>query len=130
VKRKKNHHYKKGDTAMKLKNKIYALSGSLLIFVNTFFVPVQADELDQVALAMEQWQYNRLFSPSPADRKFEERGDVIIYDGLTDIEVNKALDEHFDRIQNMMFTRTVVTDENGNPKIDPVTGNKVVEDDC
>ena len=115
---------------MKLNNKIYALCGSLLFLINTFFVPVQADELDQVAMAMEQWQQNRLFNPTPADREFEERGDVIIYDGLTDIDVKKALDENFDRIQNMMFTRTVVTDENGDPKIDPVTGNKVLEDDC
>jgi len=106
------------------------VSGSLLFLVNTFFVPVQADELDQVALAMQQWQYNRLFNPSPSDREFEARGDVTIYDGLTDIEVKKALDENFDRIQNMMFTRTVVTDENGNPKIDPVTGKQVVEDGC
>lgn len=114
---------------MRISHKIYALSGSLIFFVNTFFVPVQADELDQVAMAMEEWQYNRLFNPSPVDRKAELRGDVVIYDGLTDVTVNQAIDQNFDRMQNMMFTRTVVTDENGNPKIDPATGNKVVEDD-
>ncbi len=114
---------------MKLKDKIYALSGSLLFLINTFFVPVQADELDQIAMAMEQWQYNRLFNPSQADRKAEKNGDVIIYDGLTDVTVKQAIDENFDRMQNMMFTRTVVTDENGNPRIDPFTGEKVVEDD-
>jgi len=90
---------------------------------------VQADELDQVAMAVEKWQYNRLFNPSPADRKAEERGAIVIYDGLTDVTVNQALDQNFNRIQNMMFTRTVVTDENGEPKIDPATGKEVVEDD-
>jgi len=114
---------------MRNSHKIYALSTPILVLLHTFFVPVQADELDQVAMAMEQWQYNRLFNPSPAAREAEKRGDVVIYDGLTDVTVNKALDQNFDRIQNMMFTRTVVTDENGEPKIDPDTGNKVVEDD-
>ncbi len=114
---------------MRNSHKIYALSGSLLFLLHTFFVPVQADELDQVALAMEQWQSNRLFNPSPADREAEKRGDVVIYDGLTDVTVKQAIDENFDRMQNMMFTRTVVTDENGEPMIDPETGNKVVEDD-
>ena len=114
---------------MRNSHKIYSLSFSIMFLLHTFFVPAQADELDQVAMAIEQWQYNRLFNPSPADQEAEERGDVVIYDGLTDVTVNKALDQNFNRIQNMMFTRTVVTDENGGPMIDPVTGNKVVEDD-
>jgi hypothetical protein len=114
---------------MRISHKVYAMSGFLLFSLHTFFVPVEADELDKVALAMEQWQYNRLFNPSPADRKAELRGQVVIYDGLTDVTENKAIDQNFDRMQNMMFTRTVVTDENGDPMIDPVTGNEVVEDD-
>jgi hypothetical protein len=114
---------------MRNSHKIYALSGSLLFLLHTFFVPVQADELDQVAMAIEQWQYNRLLNPSPADLKAEARGAIVIYDGLTDVTVNQALDQHFDRIQNMMFTRTVITDENGEPEIDPSTGNILVEDD-
>jgi hypothetical protein len=114
---------------MRNSHKIYALSGSLLFLLHTFFVPVQADELDQVAMAVENWQYNRLFNPSPADRESEKRGAIVIYDGLTDVTVNQALDQNFDRIQNMMFTRTVVTDENGEPKVDPATGENVVEDD-
>ena len=108
-------------------HKIYVLPGVFLI--HTFLLPVQADELDDVAMAMQEWQYNRLFNPSPAHRKAEGRGQVFIYDGLTDVTVNQALDHHFDRIQNMMFTRTVITDENGEPEIDPITGNQLVEDD-
>ena len=114
---------------MRNSHKIYALSGSILFLLHTFFVPVQADELDQVAMAIEKWQYNRLLNPSPEARESEKQGAIVIYDGLTDVTVNQALDQHFERIQNMMFTRTVITNENGEPKIDPITGNKVVEDD-
>ena len=108
--------------------KIYALSGVFLL--QALFVTVQADELDEVAIAIEKWHQNRLFNPSPANLKAEARGVVFIYDGLTDVTVNQALDRNFDRIQHMMFTRTVITDENGDPKRDPITGEIVVEDDC
>ena len=108
-------------------HKIYALSGVFLL--HAFFVTVQADELDEVALAIEKWQYNRLFNPSPANLKAEGRGTVFIYDGLTDVTVQQAIELHFDRIQNMMFTRTVITDKNGDPRIDPITGDKLVEED-
>ena len=108
-------------------HKIYTLSSAFLL--HTYLVPVQADELDDVAMAVQEWQYNRLFNPSPANLEAERRGTVFIYDGLTDVTVKHALDQHFDRIQNMMFTRTVITDENGDPQLDPVTGNELVEDD-
>jgi len=108
-------------------HKIYALSVTILL--SGMFGASQADELDQVAMAVDGWQYNRLFNPSPAARDAERRGAVVIYDGLTDLTVNQALDKYFDRIQNMMFTRTVITDDNGTPKIDPDTGNEMVEDD-
>ena len=108
-------------------HKVYALSGTILL--HTFFLPVQATELDEVALAIDNWQYNRLFNPSPINLEAEERGAVFIYDGLTDITVNQALNQQFDRIQNMMFTRTVITDEKGDPQLDPITGDKLVEDD-
>ncbi|NNF96577.1 MAG: hypothetical protein HKM94_06615 [Halobacteria archaeon] len=114
---------------MRISHKIYALSGPILILLHTFFVPVQADEVDQVAMAIDNWQYNRLFNPSPVDREAESQGAVFIYDGLTDVTVKQALDQHFGRIQNMMFTRTVITDENGDPQLDPITGNELVEDD-
>jgi len=108
-------------------HKVYALSGTILL--NTFFLPVEADEQDQVAMTIDKWQYNRLFNPSPMALESEQQGAVVIYDSLTDVTVKQALDQHFDRIQNMMFTRTVITDENGDPKIDPVTGNQLAEDD-
>lgn len=108
-------------------HKVYALSGTILL--HTFFLPVQATEMEETAMRIDNWQYNRLFNPNPVNLEAERRGAIFIYDGLTDITVNQALDQQFDRIQNMMFTRTVITDENGDPQLDPITGNELVEDD-
>ncbi len=51
------------------------------------------------------YQLRRLIAPTPAERIAENRGAIYIYDSLEATEVNAALDEHFDRIQNMMFIR-------------------------
>ena len=53
----------------------------------------------------ERYDLRRLMQPSPAERAAEQRGHVHIYDALEINEVNAALDENFERIQNMMFTR-------------------------
>ena len=66
--------------------------------------------------SMQSWQTARLFAPTQADRKSEEKGRVMIYDGVTDKDVQRALDEQFDRLDHMMFTRVVVTDETGAPR--------------
>ena len=52
----------------------------------------------------ERYDLRRLMNPSPAERASEENGHVHIYDSLEINEINAALDEHFDRIHNMMFT--------------------------
>lgn len=56
--------------------------------------------------ADDGFQYNALFSPSPAQLKAEDHGRVMIYDGLDNAVVERALDEQFDRIEHMMFVRT------------------------
>ena len=56
--------------------------------------------------AKDGFQYNALFNPTPARLRVEERGRVMIYDGLDDAAVERALDEQFDRIEHMMFIRT------------------------
>jgi len=75
------------------------------------------------------WQMIRLFHPTQADLVSEKKGKIIIYDGLTDKTVDRALDEHFDRIGALMFIRTVVTDDTGKPLQDPETGELVTEED-
>ncbi|OGU21878.1 MAG: hypothetical protein A2580_06245 [Hydrogenophilales bacterium RIFOXYD1_FULL_62_11] len=55
---------------------------------------------------LAQWQLRRLNAPSVLERLHEREGNVYIYDGLTDREVNQALNTHFDRIEYMMFVGT------------------------
>ena len=62
--------------------------------------------LARAANPNESFQYNTLFDPTPARLKAEERGRVMIYDGLDNALVERALDEQFDRIEHMMFIRT------------------------
>jgi hypothetical protein len=52
---------------------------------------------------------------------------VYVYDGLTDREVEEALDRHFGRIQYMMFVGTKKTDKQGKLKLDSATGQVMQE---
>ncbi|WP_078119894.1 hypothetical protein [Thiosocius teredinicola] len=58
----------------------------------------------QIALS-DDYQTNRLFTPSPRMLEQERAGRVFIYDSLDAREVDAAMDQHFERIQNMMFIR-------------------------
>lgn len=53
----------------------------------------------------DDWQVDRLLHPTEAQLAAEARGSVVIYEGLEAGQVAHAMDEHFERIQNMMFTR-------------------------
>ncbi len=53
----------------------------------------------------DDWQTNRLMHPNDSQRRQEQHGTVFIYDGLDNSTVQRAMDDNFDRIQNMMFTR-------------------------
>ena len=75
------------------------------------------------------WQEKMLLNPSDSQLKLEQRGRVMIYDGLTDKQIASAMDAQFDRIESMMFVGTVVTDENGEARRDTETGEVIVEDD-
>lgn len=71
----------------------------------------------------------RLFAPSPGELRAEAAGRVYIYEGLRDTDVERALEEEFKRVQNMMFIRVKPTDAGGNPVKDPKTGAEYVQDD-
>ncbi len=51
------------------------------------------------------YQLKTLFEPDKYTLMAEAKGRVVIYDGLDSETVNRALDEEFDRIDNMMFVR-------------------------
>lgn len=59
--------------------------------------------LPNEAAVAQDWQERRLFSPSAAQQRAEQRGGVVIYDGLHEDSVDRALDAEFGRVQNMMF---------------------------
>jgi hypothetical protein len=74
-------------------------------------------------------ELRRLFDPTEAELASEAEGRIYIYDGLTDRDVQRALNEEFERVDNMMFIRTRKTDEAGEVKRDVETGEVEYEDD-
>lgn len=115
---------------MKRLHKIHAVAVILTTSALTMVTPpAAAEEKLALALSNDPWQYNLLLNPSPGALERERKGHVNIYAGVTDVTVEKALDEHFGRIQNMMFIKTVKTDKQGQPMRDSSTGDLVFEDD-
>ena len=52
------------------------------------------------------YQLRRLMLPTPSELASEkDNGRIYIYDSLESMQIDEALDAHFDRIQNMMFIR-------------------------
>jgi hypothetical protein len=60
----------------------------------------------------------RLFEPTEAELRAESQGTIYIYNGLRDIDVQRALDDEFDRVEHMMFIRTRKTEPDGAAKRD------------
>ena len=69
------------------------------------------------------------FSIVETQLQLETRGRIMIYDGLKDTQIAQAMETQFDRIQSMMFIRTVATDSEGEILRDEETDTVVVEDD-
>ena len=80
-------------------------------------------------VAANDWQEKLLFNPHDSQLKLEQRGRIMIYDGLTDKQIARVFDTQFDRIEAMMFVRTIMTNEEGNAIRDSETGQIIVEDD-
>jgi len=57
------------------------------------------------------WQM--LFEPSDQQLQLENLGQVIVYNGIKSSDIDFAMDTYFDRIDNMMFVNTVLTNEEG-----------------
>lgn len=65
---------------------------------------------------------NALLNPSQGQLAAEERGRVMIYDGLDNRVIEHALDTQFERIDHMMFIRI--------QHIEPDGTVTVEDDDC
>jgi hypothetical protein len=71
--------------------------------------------------AGDSYQRMALLNPSQSQLNAEARGRVMIYDGLDNDVVERALDTQFGRIDHMMFTRipqeqddgTVIVEDDG-----------------
>jgi hypothetical protein len=112
---------------IKLRQLGHSIIVVLIMWLTAGYAPVYADELALLDTETT-WQNNRLFAPTVHQRAQEQKGSVVIYDGLKDITVEDAMDQAFDRIQNMMFTRIIRTGKSGQPVRDK-DGDVVVEDD-
>lgn len=76
---------------------------------------------------LHDWQLRRLMQPTQRELRNESLGRIYVYDGLTDQEVERALHEHFGRIEFMMFMGTIKTDERGQVLKDAETGKPLQE---
>ena len=72
-----------------------------------------ADDLSPQGNSLQKWQLRRLFIPNERELEHERKGNVYIYEGLTDRQVEEAMSRHFDRIEYMLFLGTRRTDGNG-----------------
>jgi hypothetical protein len=81
------------------------------------------------ATDVSEIEMRRLFEPTPAELSAEQEGRIYIYDGLRDTDIERALEEEFDRVENMMFIRTIKTDKDGEIKRDKESGEAEVDDD-
>ena len=88
----------------------------------------QAEEPGRFTIG-KSWQMTRLFAPGAAALAQEAAGGIVIYEGIRDVDVERAMDEQFDRLEHMMFVGTVITNDDGEPLVDPETGQEKTEDD-
>ena len=86
-----------------------------------------ADHRNDHTAVEDRYDLRRLMLPSVAERAAEEKGRVHIYDSLAKEKVDTALDENFDRIENMMFTRIHHLPP---PGAGPEEEVEVEDDDC
>jgi len=63
--------------------------------------------------AYQTFQRQNLYEPASYVLNREARGGVTIYDGFTSAEVDQVMDEQYERIGNMMFTRMVYVSDEG-----------------
>ena len=99
------------------------------ILMLTYMVWSQNSAASNSAPSLEQWQMDMIYDPGEHVLEREQKGFVHIYDGFDETQVDRILDEKFERIDHMMFTRVKQTDRSGEILLDPQTGEALTEDD-
>ncbi len=89
---------------------------SQLKFIKKFIVPVIL--IASSSVHADTYQERMLFTPSKSNLQAEARGFIMIYDGLKNETIELAMNEQFNRIENMMFVRTKYVQENGETEAD------------
>ena len=101
---------------------------SYLVMI-AYLVWSQNSTASNAAPNLEKWQMDMIYHPAESVLERENRGFVHIYDGFNDTQVDQILDDKFERIDYMMFTRVRLTDSSGRVLLDPDTGEALTEDD-
>ena len=99
------------------------------IYILIIFLSQNLFAEQSVTQEMESWSMKAIYEPSQHQLEREKLGLVNIYDGFTDTQVNRVMDDKFGRIDHMMFTRVKSTGDDGQVLKDPESGEEVVEDD-
>lgn len=74
-------------------------------------------------------QMRRLLEPTDAELAQEREGRIYIYESLTHQDIERAMDDEFERVESMMFIRVPKTDASGDIMKDEETGETLTEDD-
>ena len=89
---------------------------SQLKFISKFIIPALL--VASSSIHADTYQERMLFTPSESNLQAEARGFIMIYDGLKNETIERAMNEQFNRIENMMFVRTKYVQENGEYEAD------------
>lgn len=103
---------------MKIQTRKIILSNSLSANVKNILLASLLALSTTSAIAANSFYHKTLFEPSDSTLKAESRGRIMIYDSMDSETVDRAMDEQFDRIDNMMFVRTRYTQASGDYYID------------
>jgi len=91
---------------LKLLLAVVLAASTLTVSAEMRFFPPEPDT------AVYEWQKQRLIKPNFFQRQKElKRQEVFIYEGMTTEDVEEAMEDHFDRVEHMMFVKT--RDEDG-----------------
>jgi hypothetical protein len=100
-----------------------------LTLIHPLLIVLPCATVAAAAADVSDIELRRLFNPTASELVAEAKGGIYIYEGLRDTDIQRAMDEQFDRVENMMFIRIIKTDESGQVQRNPDTGVVVTTND-